>query len=48
MNYLAEHIGSHAIGNEYGYSKKELVDKYWDKHLQNIQGYRLGLKSIKI
>jgi GT2 family glycosyltransferase len=48
INYLAEHIGSHATGNEYGYDKKELVDKYWNQHLQNIEGYRSGLKSIKL
>jgi len=45
---LAEHIGSHASGDEYGYNKTELLKKNWIKHEADIRGYRDGTKSIKI
>lgn len=45
---LAEHIGSHATGDEYGYNKIELLKKNWAKHEADIKGYRNGSKSIKI
>lgn len=45
---LAEHVGSHASGDEYGYNKTELLQKNWAKHEADIKGYRNGSKSIKI
>ena len=48
MDYLATHEGSHASGNEYGYSKEEMVNKYWNQYHQNIKEYKEGSKSIKI
>ena len=45
---LAEHIGSHASGDEYGYNKTELLQKNWAKHEADIRGYRNGTKNIKI
>jgi GT2 family glycosyltransferase len=47
MDYLANHIGSHASGNEYGYNKQEMVDKYWGDYIKNIQEYKNGTKDIK-
>jgi len=47
-NYLANHFGNHAEGNEYGWNKQELVNKYWGQHLQDINNYKNGNKSIKI
>jgi len=44
----ANHIGSHAEGNEYGWDKQELVNKYWSQHIQDIQGYKNGTKDIKL
>ncbi|NBQ17321.1 glycosyltransferase family 2 protein [bacterium] len=48
MDYLATHIGSHAEGNEYGYNKQEMVNKYWGDYMNNIKEYKNGSKSIKI
>ena len=45
---LAEHIGSHASGDEYGYNKTELLQKNWAQHEADIRGYRNGTKKIKI
>lgn len=45
---LAEHLGSHAIGNDYGYDKAELLQKNWAKHEADIRGYRNGSKPISI
>lgn len=47
-NCLAEHMGSHASGDEYGYNKTELLKKNWASHEADIRGYRDGSKSIKI
>lgn len=47
-NYLAVHIGNHAEGNEYGYDKQEMVNKYWSQFTLDIQGYKNGTKDIKI
>jgi GT2 family glycosyltransferase len=44
----AEHIGSHASGNEYGWDKGELVNKYWQMHVDDITAYRNGSKNLKI
>lgn len=46
MNCLAEHKGSHATGNEYGWDKAKLVEKYWQMHVDDITGYRNGTKNI--
>jgi GT2 family glycosyltransferase len=46
-NYLAVHIGNHAEGNEYGYDKQEMVNKYWSQFTLDIQGYKNGTKNIK-
>lgn len=48
MNCLANHIGSHASGNEYGYSKEDMVSKYWAKYTNDIEEYRNGNKNFKI
>ena len=48
MDCLAEHLGSHASGDEYGYNKAELLHKNWAKHEADIRGYRDGSKNIKI
>lgn len=45
---LAEHIGGHATGDEYGYNKNELLLNNWAKHEADIRGYRDGSKDIKI
>jgi len=48
MDCLAEHIGGHASGDEYGYNKTELLQKNWAKHEADIRGYRDGTKNIKL
>lgn len=45
---LAEHIGSHATGDEYGYNKTEILQKNWAQHEEDIRGYRNGTKKLKI
>jgi GT2 family glycosyltransferase len=45
---LAEHLGGHATGDEYGYNKAELLQKNWAKHEADIRGYRDGSKNITI
>jgi len=45
---LAEHIGGHATGDEYGYNKAELLQNNWTKHEADIRGYRDGSKDITI
>lgn len=45
---LAEHVGSHASGDEYGYNKTELLKKNWAQHEADIRGYRDGTKKLKI
>jgi GT2 family glycosyltransferase len=47
-NYLAVHIGNHAQGNEYGYDKQEMVNKYWSQYTLDIQNYKNGTKDIKL
>ena len=47
-NYLAVHMGSHAQGNEYGYDKQEMVNKYWSQYTLDIQNYKNGTKDIKL
>lgn len=44
---LAVHNGGHAEGNEYGWDKQELVNKFWQQHQYDIIGYKNGSKSIK-
>ncbi len=48
MDCLAEHLGNHANGNDYGYDKAELLQKNWAKHEADIKGYRDGSKAISI
>ena len=48
MDCLAEHIGGHATGDEYGYNKAELLQKNWAAHESDLRGYREGTKNIKI
>lgn len=38
-NCLATHIGKDATGTEYGWSKDDLVNKYWPIHGENTKGY---------
>lgn len=44
---LAIHKGSHATGNEYGWDKQALLDKYSSMYIDNIRGYKDGSISIK-
>ena len=46
MDCKAEHIGGHASGNEYGWDKGALVQKYWAQHTEDINLYRNGQKSL--
>ena len=48
MNCKAEHIGSHATGNEYGWDKGKMVEKYWQMHVNDVIAYRNGSKNLKI
>jgi GT2 family glycosyltransferase len=48
MDCLAQHVGSHATGNEYGWDKTELVNKYHNQHVKDVEAYRNGTKDIKI
>ena len=48
IDCVAHHVGSHAIGNEYGWDKTELVGKYWKMYEDNIIAYKDGTKNIKI
>lgn len=48
MSCKANHIGSHASGNEYGYNKEEMVSKYWAKYTNDCEEYRNKTKDIKI
>jgi len=48
MDCKADHIGSHATGDEYGWNKSELVQKYWQMHVDDVAGYRNGSKKLKI
>jgi GT2 family glycosyltransferase len=43
----AFHQGSHATGNEYGWDKGALIDKYWKQHVEDVYLYRNGLKDLK-
>lgn len=43
---IALHPHSHAEGNEYGYDKKAMVDKYWPEYVDNQFKYKNGLKPI--
>lgn len=47
MNCMAEHIGSHATGDEYGWNKAEILTKNWAAHEHDIKSYRNGTKNIK-
>lgn len=48
MNCLAHHIGSHAIGDEYGWNKSELVARYSHQYNLNVEQYKNGTKNIKL
>lgn len=48
INCLATHNGSHATGNEYGWDKSELVAKYSQLYIDNLNGYKNGSKAIKL
>lgn len=47
MDCMAEHIGSHATGDEYGWNKAEILTKNWAAHENDIRSYRNGTKNIK-
>lgn len=47
MDCMAEHIGTHATGNEYGWDKAEIINKNWAAHEHDIKSYRNGTKKIK-
>jgi GT2 family glycosyltransferase len=44
-NCLATHSGT-ANGNEYGYNKQEIVQKYWEQHVSDVSHYMNGVKHI--
>jgi hypothetical protein len=46
MNCHAHHPHSHAEGMEYGYSKAEMVQAFWGKHVENGYRYRAGLTPV--
>lgn len=46
-NVVALHSSPHAVGNEYGWDKSELVRKYWPQHLADVAGYQNGTKNLK-
>lgn len=48
MDCFAQHIGGHAVGNEYGWDKTQLVEKYNPQHIKDVEGYRNGTKDIYI
>lgn len=48
IDCLAQHIGGHATGNEYGWDKAELVKKYNKQHIQDVNDYRSGNKDFYI
>lgn len=47
MDCMAEHVGDHATGNEYGWNKSEILTKNWASHENDIRSYRNGTKKIK-
>ena len=48
MDCLALHMGDHATGNEYGWDKAALVEKYHNQHIQDVEGYMNGTKDTYI
>lgn len=46
MDCMASHIGSHATGDEYGWSKTEMVAKYEPQLIKDVDQYRNGTKSF--
>lgn len=48
LDCMAEHVGSHASGNEYGWDKQELVKKYDDLHVKLSKGYQDGSISTYV
>ena len=47
MDCMAEHLGTHATGDEYGWDKAEIINKNWAAHEHDINSYRNGTKNIK-
>lgn len=47
MDCLAS-TGDHAVGNEYGYNKQEVVNGFWSKYKEDINAYKSGTKNIKL
>lgn len=47
MDCMAEHLGTHATGDEYGWNKAEIISKNWAEHEHDIKSYRNGTKNIK-
>lgn len=47
MDCLAS-TGDHAIGDEYGYNKQQVVNSFWDKYKDDINAYKNGTKDIKL
>ena len=47
MDCMAEHLGTHATGDEYGWNKAEIISKNWAAHEHDIKSYRNGTKNIK-
>lgn len=42
---LASHSGT-ANGDEYGYKKQEVVQKYWEQHINDVSAYLNGVKHL--
>jgi hypothetical protein len=41
-------MGDHASGNEYGWDKAALVEKYHNQHIKDVEEYRNGTKDTYI
>lgn len=47
MDCLAS-TGDHAVGDEYGYNKQQVVNSFWDKYKDDINAYKNGTKNFKL
>lgn len=47
MNCLAQ-TGDHAVGDEYGYNKQQIVESFIGKYKDDVNAYKSGTKDIKL
>ena len=47
MNCLAQ-TGDHAVGDEYGYNKQQVVESFIGKYKDDVNAYKSGTKDIKL